>query len=115
VPNRKRFSIAYRLVSDPGASGDVVLYTVEPAATFKTESVYVSFPAGTYSELEVSIYRGIMQIAPSKGAYVGDNQVIEDEFVEDVSSGERVILHYKNNNTTQTRECFVIVRGYIER
>jgi hypothetical protein len=115
VPNQRRFSIAYRLVANPGATGDIVLYQVEQAARFKTESVYVSFPAGTYSELEVAIYRGIMQVAPSQGAYVGDNQVIEDEFIEDISSGERVILHYRNSNTTQVRECFVIVRGFLER
>ena len=115
MPNRRRFSIAYRLVASPGASGEVVLYQVEPAARFKTESVYISFPAGTYSELEVSICRGIMQVAPSQGVYAGDNQVIEDEFIEDISSGERVVLKYKNSNSTQTRECFVIVRGFIER
>jgi hypothetical protein len=92
----------------------VVIYSVEPARSFKTESVYVSFPAGTYSELEISILRGIMQVAPGSGVYVGDNQIIEDEFIEDISSGERVILHYKNNNSTQAREAFVIVRGFLE-
>jgi hypothetical protein len=110
----KRFSITYKLTASPGASGDVTIYTVEAARSFKTESVYVSFPAGTYHELEVSIFRGIMQIAPGSGVYVGDNQVIEDEFIEDISSGERVILHYKNNNSTQTREAFIVVRGFLD-
>jgi hypothetical protein len=110
----KRFSATYHLIANAGASGDVTIYEVEAARSFKTESVYVSFPAGTYHELEVSIYRGIKQIAPGYGVYVGDNQVIEDEFIEDISSGEHVILHYKNNNATQTREAFVIVRGFLE-
>ena len=107
----KKQSITYYLQANGGTSGTVSIYTVEPARVFKTASVYVSFPAGTYSELEVSIRRGEMQIAPTKGTYRGDANVIEDEFIEDVESAERIILYYKNNNTTQTRECFIIVRG----
>jgi len=110
----RRFSIVYKLTADPGASGEIVIYEVEPAYRFKTESVYIAFPAGTYGELEVAVYRGINQIAPSKGVYCGDNMVIEDEFVEDISSGERVILKYRNLNTTQVREAYIVVRGFLE-
>ncbi len=109
-----RFSVAKRIVVDPGKEQDILLYEVEPARRFKTESVYISFPAGTYSELEVSIFRGLKQVAPSNGVYQGDLQVIEDEFIEDMSSGEHIYVHVKNTNTTQTRECFVIVRGFLE-
>jgi len=114
VKMSKKISIAYHLEISGGQEGDVTIYTVEAAKKFKTKSVYVFFPIGNYFELEVSVFRGIKQIAPYSGVYKGDGNVIEDEFVEDASSGERVILHYKNNNSTETREAFVIVRGELE-
>ena len=107
----KKISIAYYLSASAGAESDVVLYTVEAARKFITKSVYVHFPPGTYFELELGIYRGIRKIAPYKGVYRGDANVIEDEFIEDISSAERVILHYKNNSSTEVREAFIIVRG----
>jgi len=110
----KKISIAKYLSIDPGDSGEIVAYEVDPAKSFKTQSIYVAFPPGTYFELELSIMRGINQIAPYNGTYRGDASVIEDEFIEDISSGERVIIKYKNNNTTQVREAFVIIRGELE-
>ena len=110
----QRFSIPYHLVASGGATGFIDIYEVKAGMKFKTESVYVSFPNGTYHELEIAIFRGAERVAPSVGTYVGDGNVIEDEFFTDYSSGEKVRLYYKNNNSTQTRECFVIVRGFIE-
>jgi len=109
----KPFSVSYHLVATGGASGDIPLYTPS-SANFKTNSIYVSFPAGTYSELEISIRKGSNQVAPGSGVYVGDSQVIEDRFKETFVPGETVVLHYKNNNSSQTREAFVIVRGFLE-
>ena len=110
----KKISIPYYLSVPGGSEGNVLIYEVEAAKRFVTRSVYISFPPATYYELELSIFRGIKQIAPYKGTYRGDAQVIEDEFIEDISSAERVILHYKNNNTTQIREAFILVRGELE-
>jgi len=110
----RKASIAYYLSAAAGAEGDITLYEVEAAKRFVTKSVYVSFPPATYFELEISVYRGIKQVAPYTNSYRGDAQVIEDEFIEDISSSERVILHYKNNNSTQIREAFVLVRGELE-
>lgn len=110
----KKVSIPYYLQAAAGDSGEILIWEVEPAKKFKTSSVYISFPPGTYYELEVAVLRGIKQVAPYTGTYRGDAQVIEDEFIEDISSGERVVLLYKNNNATQIRECFVIVRGELE-
>lgn len=110
----KKISIAYHLQAPAGAEADVILYTVEAARKIVTKSVYVFFPIGNYMELQVTIRRGIMQVAPYSGQYVGDGNVIEDEFIEDIESAERVILHYKNTNTSETREALVIVRGELE-
>ena len=110
----KKVSFGVWLTVSAGDEDDYVLYTVEAARRFVTKSVYVYFPPGTYGELEISIKRGIKQIAPYSGSYRGDACVIEDEFIEDISSAERVIIHYKNNNTTNTKEAFIIVRGVLE-
>ena len=110
----KKVSISYFLSADGGAEGDVVLYEVEAAKRFVTKSVYIAYPPATYFELELAIFRGIKQIAPYTGVYQGDANVIEDEFIEDISSAEHVILHYKNNNATEVREAFVLVRGELE-
>ena len=87
---------------------------MDAAKRFVTKSVHVQFPPGTYFELELYIKRGEKQVAPYTGSYRGDAAVVEDEFVEDISSAERVILHYKNNNSTQIREAFVLVRGELQ-
>ena len=110
----KKISIAKYLSVSAGDEGEETVYTVEPARKFKTESVLVAFPPGTYFELEISIFRGIKQVAPHSGTYRGDACVIEDEFIEDIYSGERVIVKYKNNSSTETRECFILIRGTLE-
>jgi len=110
----KKISIAKLITVDADTEEDVVIYTVDEATKFKTKSVYLAFPAATFGELEVSIFRGIQKIAPYRGVYLGDNNVIEDEFIEDISSAERVIVHVKNTNTSEARQVFVIVRGELE-
>ena len=110
----KKISIAKLITVDANTEKDVVLYEVDAAHTFKTASVYLAFPASTFGELEVSIMRGIKQIAPYQGVYVGDNNVIEDEFIEDLSSAERVIAHVKNTNSSEVRQVFILVRGELE-
>ena len=109
-----KIRIGYHLEASAGAEGDIVLYTVEAARRFVTKSVYVFFPIGNYFELQVYLKRGEKQIAPYKNYYCGDGNVIEDEFIEDISSAERVILHYKNTNSSETRECYILVRGELE-
>ena len=110
----KKISIGKYISVDANTEEDVLLYTVEAARTFKTASVYVAFPAGSFCDLQVTIMRGIKQIAPGEGYYCGDNNVIEDEFIEDISSAERVIVHVKNTNTSEVRDVYVLVRGELD-
>jgi len=110
----KKISIAHYLSVPASEEGDVTIYEVEAARKFRVTSVHVTFPLDTNFELEVSVYRGIRQIAPHVGSYRGDGQVIEDDVDEEFSSSERVILHYKNNSTTSTRNAFILVRGELE-
>ena len=110
----KKISIAYYLSAAASAEGDVTLYEVEAAKKFRVTSVHVTFPLDTSFELEISLFRGIRQIAPYTGTYRGDGQVIEDDVDEEFSSSERLILHYKNNSTTDVRKAFILVRGELE-
>ena len=110
----RKISIAHQLSADAGTEGDVTLYEVEPARRFVIKSVYISFPAETDFELALSIFRGIRQIAPYIGAYRGEAQVIEDEVSEEISSSERVVLHYRNESTATVNKAFVLVRGELE-
>jgi len=110
----RKISIAYKVTASGGAEGKTSIYEVEAGKRFKLESCYVSFPAGAYYELELAFYYGDKKIAPEENTYVGDNQAYEDVLDFTIESGEDLLLYYKNNNSTQTREAFVIVRGVLE-
>ena len=110
----RKISICHKVTASAGAESDVTIYTVQNAKQFKLESIYVSFPAGTYYELELSLYYGAKKIAPEEGVWVGDNQNYEDVLDFTLFSDDGLVLHYKNNNTTNTKEAFVIVRGVLE-
>ncbi len=110
----RKISICYKVTASAGAEDKTSIYTVEAGKRFKLESCYVSFPAGTYYELELAFYYGDKKIAPEENNYVGDNQNYEDVLDFTIESGESLLLYYKNNNTTNTKEAFIIVRGVLE-
>jgi hypothetical protein len=110
----KKTSIPYFLEASAGAEGDIVIYEVEPARKFKLTSLRVSFPSTTNYELLISFLKGIDQIAPHKGAYRGESEVIEDENDVEFASSERLILHYENLNTTEAKRAFILLRGELE-
>jgi len=110
----KPISIPYKLTADPGTEEVIPIWTVDKAKIFRMNSVRISFPQATYYELEIALQRGIKQIAPHIGKYVGDNEVINDELEAELESGSELKLYYKNLNTTQIRECSVLVRGELE-
>lgn len=107
-------SIAYELTADASREGELTLYTVQAAKKFKLTNIYVHFPAGTYFELRIAIMKGIYQVAPHSGVYVGDANVITDKSNHVFESGESVTLYYKNTNTTEARKAFVLLTGELE-
>lgn len=114
MTTQKKISIAYSLTAAANANSTTTIFTVPAACTFRVTSVYIHFPAGTYYELQLRLLRGIQQIAPYSGYYVGDASVIEDEDVSDLASGDHLNVYYKNTSSTQTRQAFIIVRGVLE-
>jgi hypothetical protein len=107
----KTFSVAYKLTAGKGEEGDVTLYTVEAARVFKLRNISTNFPSGQAFKLEISIFRGMKQVAPSVGVYSGDGSVIKDESDEEFQSGERIIAHYKNTDTANAQSCFILLTG----
>ncbi|WP_448578892.1 hypothetical protein [Thermosphaera sp.] len=110
----KVFSVAAKIVAEPGSEGDVVMHVVEAARVFTLKQILVGFPAGQNFDLEISIFKGINKIAPSRGVYQGNGFVIMDLSDERFQSGERIIAHFKNNNTTNAQSCFILLTGEIE-
>jgi len=110
----RRITIPYHLSAGAGAEGDVTLYTVQGARKFTSRIFMVLFPAGTYGELKIHLRHGVKKVMPEVGDYVGDNCLFEDDMQEVWYSGTKVIMHYKNENTTEVRECFVWLRGELE-
>jgi len=109
-----RVSIAYHLSVSGGASGTVTIYTVPAAVKLKVIETNVFFPTGTYGELEVTFWRGIMQLLPNTGKYTGDGLVMVDDTPAEWGSGEKVVLKYVNTNPTETRDCWVLMKGELE-
>lgn len=110
----KQISLAYYLEASAGDEGDVTIYTVEAARKFKCTSCRIQWQKDSAFELQLYLKHGEYQFAPREGYYASDGGNLEDRFEEDFSSGDRLILHYKNTNTTTTRKALVIVRGYLE-
>jgi len=111
---QRKISIPYLLTVDPGAEDTILLYEVEPGRRLKITSLRISFPSGTFYELEIEFLRGELKIAPYKRTYRGDNEVIEDEYIHDLFSSERLRMHYKNLNTTEVRQANILIRGILE-
>jgi len=110
----KYISIAYTLTASAGSEGDVTLYRVEDARVLRLTDVRVNFPSGQAFQLQLSLYRGVQQVAPYQGVYAGNGGVMADSVDVVLQSGERLILHYKNTDTTNPQSAFILVGGELE-
>jgi len=110
----KRFSVAYTGIAPAGQEGDILLYTVQAGRKLTLDFLEINWESGCAFELELSLFRGIEQIAPSVGAYTGDGGRTRDLLDATLDSGERLILHYKNNNPDTPRKASVVVGGVLE-
>jgi len=102
------------ITAGAGAEGDVTALTVPDGYIFRLNRVEILFPSGTVGELEISIYQGIHKTLPDEGVWTGDHVLLKHETERRWGSGEDVVIHYKNLNTTAARECFVYLIGELE-
>lgn len=107
----EKVSISHALTAAAGAEGDVVLYTVPAARVFTNKLTMIFFPIGDYGELEISFYYGNEKVMPKTGVYTGDGNIIDDDTDAKWYSGSEIRLHYKNNNSTETRVAYIYMRG----
>lgn len=110
----RKITIPYHLVASGGASGEIELYTVPSARKLTIRRVVTAFPIGNYGELEIAFYIGVRQVHPEKGVISGDGVVYDDDVDIEIPSGSALKLWYRNNNATETRECFIHVIGELE-
>jgi len=106
--------IVHKLEAAAGAEADYILYTTPKGWDFRTEKISVAFDPATDYDLEISIFDGIRQVAPTQGVFVGKamafNTTREIEFEE----GSKIILHYKNTNETTARKAIVEIFGFLK-
>jgi len=109
----RRIVVAYHLVADPGAEGDVTLYTVMNGWTFRSDSQTIHFSSGTAGELEITFKRGKLTVIPEEGVFTGEDFTAESNAYAEWDGGGKVLVHYRNLNATASRECYIIVRGIL--
>jgi len=109
-----KVSASYHLVASPGQEGYVDLYEVPRARILHNVAFTVHFPIGALGDLEVALFHGIMQVLPDSGKYTGDGSTFQDRTDGRWWSNEKVKLYFKNTNTTENRECYVLFEGELE-
>jgi len=109
-----KITISYHLVAAANTEADVSIYTVPPAQKLIIKRVQIYFPAGTYGELELYFKYGVMKVYPKSGVIKGDNYCHNKETNLEYYSGDQVVIHYKNINTTEERQAFIDLEGVLE-
>jgi len=107
----KKVSIPYHLTAAAGESGFKTLYTVLGGKRLHVTRATVAFPVGTYGELEVALYYGMLRVWPEDANLKGDNMSFEKDVDLWWGSGDPVRLYFKNANATEQRECYVNLEG----
>ena len=105
------YTAVTHITASAGAESNHTVFTVPSGRRFKLKTLLVLFPAGTYGELEISIYKGSQKMVPDQGVITGDNVLVALETERAWDGGQDVVAHYKNTNTTEARECYLYLIG----
>jgi SOS-response transcriptional repressor LexA len=108
------FSLGYLLTVPAGASGEASVYTVEAARVLRNLKLTACFPPGQKFNLKVRVRVGLKQVLPSQGWLCGDGHAVAVESSESASSGERVIVEYRNDDAASPQSCLILVQGELE-
>jgi len=55
-----------------------------------------------------------MKMIPKGGYWTGDGLLLVDEMAGRWHGGDKIRLYYKNENTTETREAFILILAELE-
>jgi len=107
-------TIPCHIVATGGAEGDETAFTVPESREFKLRKVICCFPIGTYGELEISLKKDGQTVFPLANAIKGDGIALPFKARLQYESGKAIVIHYKNLNSSETRECFVFLCGELK-
>jgi len=111
---RTHVDIFYPITIGAGGEADYTIYTVSAARKLRVKKIEIWFPLGTDREVEVYVKRGVEQVLPDEGAYVGDNIVVVGEKEIEYGGESKVVVHVKNTNTTESKFISVHMKGVLE-
>ena len=111
---REHKSIAH-FINAAGNTTDLVdAYTVSAGKRFVLEQVAVHFGTASNFDLEVRVDRGLEPVRPTHGTYRAGSGTVHDRNRVVFSSGDTVLVYYKNNHITEVRKALVLITGYEE-
>jgi len=106
-----RLTIPYHLSASASAEGDVTLWTVQGAKKFRIDEIIVRFPSGTAGQLKIYLKYGAGRRWPTGRELVGDSATLKFKADLEYEGGDDIVLHYKNESTTDTLECYIYLCG----
>lgn len=105
--------IVYKLEAEAGEEKDVEIYTTPKGWDFETVKISVAFDPATDYDLEISIFDGIRQVAPTQGVFVGKAMAFNTTREIKFEEGSKIILHYKNTHATSARKAIIEILGFL--
>jgi len=106
--------IVYKLTATANTEGDVTIYTTPKGWDFKTEKISVAYDPATNYDLEISIFDGIRQVAPTTGVFVGKAMAFNTTREIKFEEGSSIKVHYKNTNATTDRTAVIEILGFLK-
>jgi len=106
--------IVYKLEATANTEGDVTIYTTPKGWDFATQKISVAFDPATDYDLEISIFDGIKQVAPTTGVFVGKAMAFNTTRVIEFEEGSEIRVHYKNTNPTTNRKAIIEILGFLK-
>ena len=111
---KPNYVVAKLFKFDPDTEQDVTLFIVPEGKLLKTAVIKLYFDIGTEFQLKCKVKYGEMPIKPDNGEFTGNGNWVEAKFEMELESGSKILLHAKNESTTEIKKVYVIVEGEVE-
>jgi len=103
--------IIYKVEANANSEGDVSIYTTPRGWDLQTQKINVAFDPNVDYDLEISIFDGIRQVAPTEGVFTGKAMAFNTSREVIFQEGSSVVVHYKNTNATTKRYAIIEILG----
>ena len=105
------YTYGHTVTASAGDTEEYSLLTVTAAKKLKIKRVHIHFPAGSQYYLQIALMRGAMQVLPTSGYFVGDDNVYVVECNLEYESGEDVKVWYNNTDAANDHSCYILIEG----